>query len=239
MSYNLNDEINNVKNYYKNWRRINKNQDSDLYSILAKNLDIVMNIKDAYDVEKINLLLKQANIKVNKDSSIELKVIRLVMTSERKKASTYAKVLNAARLACVDSTGFVKWLEEKGGIEAVRKQNPKSIKKPNAKSKQEATKNIKIASSSIVTLPLEIPNTKKDDFVFLAARVCDNKKVEIFEIDDAAKISALVQKSFGSIDIPDNVQTTNVTSLNGRQTGISNIVSDTISARCNAGGANG
>lgn len=176
MTYDLNTEINNVKTEYKAWRKLNKIQYLALHDLLAKNLGIIENINTAYDFNKVDTLLESSKIKVNKKSSIELKVIRLIMVRESKQASVYAKVLKAARGAGINSGGFVKWLKAQGGIEAVRKASKSSINSSRSKQQFEAGKKAALLKKSRATVTLEIPQTQKNDFVLLLARVGDNSQ---------------------------------------------------------------
>lgn len=204
MNDELDTEIENAKTAYKAWRQVNKSQKAELYELLAKNLGIIENILTVYDHANIDDRLERIKIKVNADSPIELKIIRLIMTSERKKASGYAIVLKAARKAGIKSADFVKWLKAQGGIEAVRQANSTSKKPADIKQQYEAGKRIALSKASLATVTLDIPHAQKNDLVLLVARVGDNKQVEIVEIAGTGESSDLVTKSVSAISASAN-----------------------------------
>lgn len=237
MLYNLDSEIENVKTEYRAWRQVNTSQKAGLYGLLAKNLGLIENVITPYDRAKIDAGLKKSKFKVNKKSSIELKVIRLIMTSESKKASVYANVLNAARKANIKSTKFVGWLTTQGGIEAVRKANSKPKKPSNIKQQYATGKKVALSKPSLATVTLDIPHAQKNDLVLLVARVGDNNQVDIVEIAGTGDSSDLVTKSVIAISAPAN-SNLNSQTKNPGQAAITSLVKNTAAARANGGTAN-
>jgi uncharacterized protein YegP (UPF0339 family) len=204
MTYDLNDEISKVEIKYNAWSAINASQKDGLYELLASNLGIIENISTDHDLENIKARLESNKIKVNDKSSIELKIIRLIMTRESQKASVYAIVLKAAREAGIKSEGFAEWLKAEGGIEAVRKANSKSKNPTNIQQRYEAGKKIALSKTPLVTFRLNIPHAQKNDLVSLVARVGDNNQVSIVGIAGTGESNDLVVRSVSAISPPAN-----------------------------------
>ena len=78
---------------------------------------------------QLNQLLRDAKHTFNEGTRIETKVVRVVFGEVftgaigRSRGAIYSKVLTAAHEAKVSKEGFVKWLAQQGGVEAVRKRN--------------------------------------------------------------------------------------------------------------------
>jgi len=231
MTYNLNTEIDNVKTEYKAWRRINKSQKEALYDLLAKNLTIIENIKTDYDFAKIDDRLENANIKVKKNSSIELKVIRLIMTSERKKASSYSIVLKTARKAGITSDKFSQWLTLQGGIEKVRQANTTHPQSEDIQKQFTAGKKIALSKKSLATVKLDIPYTQKNDLVLLVARVGDNGQVDIVDVAGAGEKNKLVTKSISTVFNSNSHKTQEAGTINLGQKSLLSLASATAASR--------
>lgn len=239
MNFHLNTEIDNVKTEYNSWRQIEKSQKEKLYDLLAKNLRIIENINAATDYAKIEERLKKAKIKVNKKSSIELKVIRLIMTSERKKASTYAIVLKAARKANIKSDEFVKWLKAEGGIEAVRKKNSDTPNLLERERQFSVGKTVALSQAPLATVTLNIPQTQKNDLVLLVARVGDNNQVEVVDIAATDKNDSSIAKSVRAISKKaGGSQEGNVQGKQSSQSALNAIIKSTATSISNGGNAN-
>lgn len=199
MTYNLTANIDNTKTEFNAWHKAEVIQTDKLYELLAKILEIVENVNGDYDENKINEQLKKYEIKVKKESSLELKVTRLVMVKQSKKAAAYAKALTVARQEHIDSKGFAAWLKKKGGIEKVR--NSVSIAAQQAKnSKQfDLCKKKALAKSALGTVKLKFDNTQENDLVLLVGRVDGNDEIEIIELAGVGENSVLVERAVRNI----------------------------------------
>src|SRR5210317_786734 len=78
---------------------------------------------------QLNQLLRDAKHTFNEGTRIETKVVRVVFgevfkgSIGRSRGAIYSKVLASAHEAKVIPKQFIKWLNEQGGVEAVRKPN--------------------------------------------------------------------------------------------------------------------
>ncbi|PCI02586.1 MAG: hypothetical protein COB78_12695 [Hyphomicrobiales bacterium] len=112
----------------------------------------------------LSLLYDEAGLKTQKSTDVATKLVRLAITSDRKKANPYAKVLRQATQAKVTPDGFLDWLNKHGGIERIRlSKHPLPIE-GDAKSekeydqikeaeKQAATKKIDKGMNYIASMP--------------------------------------------------------------------------------------
>ncbi|MAK61596.1 MAG: hypothetical protein CMK09_11500 [Ponticaulis sp.] len=92
-----------------------------LYSLLTSCMNLCEEIQDnhAYRIE-LNELLKKENVRLNGQASMRAKVVRLCFPSLKTRWSAYTRVLEAANSAGIGSAELAEWIENEGGIEAIR-----------------------------------------------------------------------------------------------------------------------
>ncbi len=102
-----------------------KKANDELYALLSECYASMADIRSqsVAVVRELNNLLLIQKIKFNDGTRLETKVVRVVFGDIGKRAHTYARVLRNAFEQKVQQTDFVTWLEEQGGVEAVRKQH--------------------------------------------------------------------------------------------------------------------
>ena len=89
-----------------------------IYS-LAEDLDGCIDRKEQVTLLK-KVLSKKYGIRTQENTSDTAVLVRYVTQTDRKTAHVYARAIEAARLNKIDSTKFVGYVEQAGGIEKIR-----------------------------------------------------------------------------------------------------------------------
>jgi len=88
-----------------------------LLSLYSLYLDI---LSEKSQKKIVATLYKDAGYRTQKNTDLATKMVRLSVVSDRRKAAPYAKVLRSAEKANVAPDDFINWVNERGGIEAIR-----------------------------------------------------------------------------------------------------------------------
>ncbi len=86
---------------------------------LAEDLDGCIDRKEQVTLLK-KVLSKKYGIRTQENTSDTAVLVRYVTQTDRKTAHVYARAIEAARLNKIDSTKFVGYVEQAGGIEKIR-----------------------------------------------------------------------------------------------------------------------
>jgi len=101
-----------------------KASNSELYAILERCYTLYGDLKD--DTAKrraLNALLVDLNMKPKTSTGLALKVIRYVFGKEGSREQAYARVITLVYELKPADQGFVSYIEERGGIEEIRRDN--------------------------------------------------------------------------------------------------------------------
>jgi hypothetical protein len=132
----------------------------ELYVLLADCSKIVANVRksDTGVMRQLNQILRDNDIKFNDGTKLETKVVRVVFGDIGKRAHNYARVLVIAAEEKVALDALADWIEEQGGVEAVRKRqngvSPAVLKAERVEKAETALKS---------TQPLELNDAPKVD----------------------------------------------------------------------------
>lgn len=105
--------------------------------------------------EKIEVRMKELEIRIQKTSKLLTLIVKCVFGSDRKRASKYASVLQIAIAENMTSENFPAWVIEKGGIEEVSRRRTGNAAVPNLRYDAEtAVEQAKAEISTYETAPL-------------------------------------------------------------------------------------
>lgn len=170
------------------------------YEILSEVYAIFLNCaNDASAISAINSALKSRDIKFKADTSLPLKIVKLVFCSERRRASNYASVLIHAHASGITEDDFAEWVSVNGGIEAIRlrKASPAKAGVTKYSTSQDPVKK-QIASMDIKVVIDYLPeNTDPGKpFLLLAYISSDGKTNVVGRFDDKAAESRIEHRFF-------------------------------------------
>jgi len=120
-------------------------------------------LSDKGRLKMLAKLYKEAGYKSQKNTDASTKVVRLSIVSDRRKASPYAKVLRSAAKAKVAPNDFINWVNERGGIEAIRLSKEPLPEEEDPKSKdayEEAKKAAQLRAQKVLDFGKEHLATK-------------------------------------------------------------------------------
>ena len=147
-----------------------KKATDELYALLSEcysSLAVMRNDSTAM-VRELNKLLLENGLKFNDGTRLETKVVRVVFGDIGQRAHIYARVLVNAKGQTVACDDFVAWLEEKGGVEAVRKQH-KGLTPAQVKAQRVTT--AEAALTQVASLELsKAPKADGSDYVLAVVR---------------------------------------------------------------------
>ncbi len=100
-----------------------KASNTELYALLDRCFTLLEQMKGQTKlISELNDLLNEKGIVFNDGTSLATKVARYVFNGNSKRITGYAKVLRVAAAEKKENESFAKFIEGKGGIEEVRKQ---------------------------------------------------------------------------------------------------------------------
>lgn len=119
------DELTNRRRDWEN--NIARAYNAQLYAILADCLQV------AYDVlasdglrNALKHALKKSKVTVQRNTSVETQVVKLIFCNNRHRASAYSIALRAAVAQNIKPADFSTWVDKQKGIEAIRLGNPRT-----------------------------------------------------------------------------------------------------------------
>lgn len=134
-----------------------KTSNDQLYSILAKCLDVYVMLKgrDQPKVAQRRLLnerLTAAGISYLETTPLATKVVRYVFRNDRRRSHAYARTILSAHERGIDSVKFASWVRGEGGIEEVKRQikagkSPKEVAKSRCEVAEGYLYNVKALAS--------------------------------------------------------------------------------------------
>ncbi len=100
-----------------------KASNTELYALLDRCFTLLEQMKGQTKlISELNDLLTEKGIVFNDGTSLATKVARFVFNGNSKRITGYAKVLRVAAAEKKENESFAKFIEGKGGVEEVRKQ---------------------------------------------------------------------------------------------------------------------
>lgn len=201
MSTTLEESIDELHKSYIDWDRLQVTHTKKLYSLLAGARRILVQIQTDQSLVEFESAFKARGGKSAKNTTLELKVVKVALTDDPKRASAYSRVLKVAATENIEPDNVSKWIEDKGGIEAIRLKNT-DVQDPNAKFNNNK---MNLFSRKVLLENFTVPNleAQKNDIVILIGRAGDDDTIDVFEIaisgdDDAlvkAAVAAVVKKN--------------------------------------------
>ena len=175
---------------------------------------------------QLNQLLRDAKHTFNEGTRIDTKVVRVVFgevfsgTVGRSRGAIYSKVLIAAHEAKVSKEGFVEWLAQQGGVEAVRKQN-KGKTAAQIKSERAISAHERLSQQATQDLKLSTPAQNYDFSIALVAHAGGDKRI-VALLNNSSLVKDALAKAFVELEIvATETQTTepvnNVTKIEARK----------------------
>jgi len=143
-------------------------------------------------VRELNKVLKSNSIPFNDGTALETKVVRVVFGSIGKRAHIYARVLTNARQQSVTTQGFTAWLEEQGGVEAVRRQHngksPAEVRKERIEAAEKSFETVKSKQLS------DAPKFDGSDFTLALVRHNGGSKQIVGFCGSVSLVKAVLEK---------------------------------------------
>lgn len=110
---------------------------AELYALLGQSIDLLYKVKHSTELARgLNHLLKQLGYKFNAGTSTEVKLLRAVFgdpanpSQYQARIYSYARVLMIALEAKVTGKDLPNYIMEHGGIDEIRRCDPKAASKP-------------------------------------------------------------------------------------------------------------
>jgi hypothetical protein len=122
---NLKTTLDSIANERRHWEEGTlKAANGELYAILERCYKIYADLKDDTAKRRIlNALLVDLGMKPKTSTGLALKVIRYVFGKEGSREQAYARVITIIYELKPADQGFVSYIEERGGIEEIRREN--------------------------------------------------------------------------------------------------------------------
>jgi len=207
MSDTLGKSIKSLRKSYKEWEGIEVVHNKKLYGLLAEAKRIVEQVRADGNESEIDKILKAKKINFSEITTLELKVVKVSLAKDRKRASSYARVLSVAATKNVKSGNLKKWIHKEGGIDKIRLKNT---------SKSDAGDSFKVGKMSVFSREIllaqfDVPGLKaqKNDIVVLVGRVADNGEIEVVEIAGSGNQDVLVKAAVTAIAKKDAIDVAN------------------------------
>lgn len=201
---------------------------SELYELLSQCYAYSQYYRNA-DIgfkQQLNILLKEAKHTFNEGTRIETKVVRVVFgevfkgSIGRSRGAIYSKVLASAHEAGVIPKRFIKWLNEQGGVEAVRKP---SKGKTHAQVKTERALNAheQLASKPKTDIGFATPSQNYAFSLALVSHVNGDKRV-VALLNNSTLVKEALAKAFveletQSVSLTSTEPVASVTKINARK----------------------
>ena len=196
MSKELMKELTDLNSRHRKWEDQLRVKNDELYGMLADTMRIVTDVRSDGTENTIEKILKQCEISYTNKTSLEMKVVKLALTQNSKRASSYAKVFIAAQDAGIDADGLKDWIDEKGGIEKIRLSlcDYKSVD-----AYFDDGKNTMAAMTALASFEVDIIDAKEDELVVMFGRVSADSKVEVLKIAGVGNEDTLVKSTVASV----------------------------------------
>lgn len=105
------------------WQGTYDRTNTRLYDLLAGCLEFYYKTKGKPDEKAVVKMLKEElekrEMKIQKNTTVFLLIVRYVFNAERRRSHVYARALAVAVNSGVTKAGFAKWVRDAGGIEEV------------------------------------------------------------------------------------------------------------------------
>lgn len=189
-------ELTNLDARHRKWEDQQRVKNDDLHDMLADTMRIIADVRSDRSEKTIEKILKQCDISYTNKTSLEMKIVKLALTQNSKRASSYAKVFVAAKGDCIDPEGLKDWIDEKGGIEKIR------LSLGNFKSVDDLFADGKIAMESmhaLVSFEVDDIEAEEDEIVVMFGRVSPKNNVEVLKIAGAGNKNVLVKSTVASV----------------------------------------
>jgi hypothetical protein len=177
-------------------RRISK---QELYAVLAGCLSLVETVKQNSMYSQLEKELKARGLSFNSSTGVPTRVVRCVFNTDERALSSFASAIAIANRRGIESGDFVKWVNEHGGIDKVRRKFAKA-----KKSKEiSVSELLSVAKNNLHAMPtlaviskaniVNVKSTPASGFVINISRINPNGDYEVVatSTDSTAIRSAL------------------------------------------------
>ena len=207
MSFTLEESIDELHKSFIDWSRIQVTHKKQLYKLLADARRIVVQIRTDQLLDTFELAFKARGGKSAKNTTLELKVVKVALTDDPKRASAYSRVLKVAAKENIEPEDISTWIEGKGGIEKIRLENS-DPQDPNAKFD---SAKMSLFSRQVLLENFTVPNleAKKNDVVVLIGRAGEDDTIDVFEIAYSGADDALVKAAVAAVENKNADKSTN------------------------------
>jgi len=195
MTNKLMKELTELNSRHRKWEDLQRVKNDELYDMLADTMRVVTDVRSDGTEKTIEQMLKQCGISYTTKTSLELKVVKLALTQNSKRASSYAKVFIAANDAGIDADGLKDWIGGEGGIEKIRLSlgDYKSVDEYFADGK-----NTMAAMKALASFEIDDIDVEEDELVVMFGRAGPNGKVEVLKIAGVGDDNAFVKSTVAS-----------------------------------------
>ena len=100
----------------------------ELYGVLAGCLDLALTVKISSKYAELEAELITRKLSYTQSTSVATRIVRCVFNTHERRLGSFAGVITIALREKVDSSDFVAWLNEHGGIDKVRRKFAKQKK---------------------------------------------------------------------------------------------------------------
>ena len=197
MSITLEESIDELRKSFIDWDRFQVTHTKKLYKMLAEARRILVQIQANQSQVEFELAFKARGGKSAKNTTLELKVVKVAMTDDSKRASAYSRVLKVAAKENIAPEDISAWIENKGGIEKIRLENS-DPHDPNSKIN---SAKMSLFSRQVLLEKVNVPNleAKKNDVVILIGRAGEDDTIDVFEIAYSGSDDALVNAAVAAV----------------------------------------
>ena len=197
MSITLEESIDELHKSYIDWDRLQVTHIKELHKLLAGARRILVQIHTDQLHVAFETAFKDRGGKSAKNTTLELKVVKVALTTDPKRASAYSRILRVAAKENIEPDSIPKWIEDKGGIEAIRLENT------NAQDSDAKFTNNKMSlfARKILLENFTVPDleAQKNDIVILIGRAGEDNTIDVFEIAISGDDDALVKAAVAAV----------------------------------------
>lgn len=179
-----------------------------LYKLLADCYILANKIAAERKLQRqLSDILKARDIKVQKNTPLVTKVVKVVFGAERRRASSYSLVLRAAEASGIQPLGLAAWLKSQNGVEEVRlsTSNPDRVSPKEARDRFIRTGEDRIDElAPIATLEREGSTPDQAGPVLLIANVMSDGTTQVLRFVTDERIVSMVLEQLGREGANDN-----------------------------------
>lgn len=180
-----------------------KRSNEQLYTILEDCHTLLVQLRGEVKLrKKLNDAIKAAGFTVRSNTSIELKVVRAVFGIENNRIYAYVRVLQIAKAELPKGWTLSDWIEERGGIEEVRRTPKAGISAADQAEQYRSIAEAKLANADHIgerfDPPADLQPNDGGDYSFSVALVrvdTDGKASLVFGTNNNAIVKAVITEA--------------------------------------------